>query len=611
MVSGCYCLRRLTNCVEFTFAFTRETNSELLERELHQLVREVRSNEAMEIVPDLDVVVDFVHTKEELVGLYPDTPTTAQDVDQLLQSICTVESILDNQNLARRQSRLAVVTARTMAWTWLTDSLPRLVEEELARQRQGVAGVLQEQRWLPRLMRSVKEILQDRQEDFTFHSHLFAFHSPQASVAFEFHNAMSRRLLAGDELDGAVCRTLTDIVAGWLHYEKDMHMKLAWFVTALREQVGIEVVTMDHVWHMVRNFKSTYIASGTHPHRTTDPRSSLAFKEELSRHPITQDGTKEHEIFRQYQRLYCGEISPLEVTLTPNTGAGWAKYVRMWRTSLAYVESPSSPPQDDYHAKLHLLPDYYLPIRERAPCRIRAKGQGGMYEAGVIKTLPGIFSAVVFRAVTYRSSFFLNHRMVFNSWDDLTTAIDEILQSTDYIGMKRDDEYFGLMRMYGRPNPDRSIELAKTYYESLKERRWPEFCSTSPRPTFAVTLQYFTPKRGEKSIFPQLGNLSRISLVCDLAYASVCDMPTIRDMADCMVTMKSGGLAGLKVLGLLNEFPKGMQQAKKVQVVVDALQEVMDFLEMKFTNREREDMGLDVIVLEHSLCKLSRAEDSL
>lgn len=577
--------------------------------EVQQVARELQACTTGSGAPrDLDTLIEVVSAAQREFTANPCGLNTPTRVNTLLEHIDVIETTLGQHNLVARKGRSAVVEGRCRIWRWLEHDLPQATREVLRGKGRSTRGG----GWLGSLVQKLKSIFQLKTASFSFRSSNFSFHPKDRDVSVVFQNKRHRQNLSGEALEESVVDAVTEVVRGWLRYTDDQDRRLLWFVLALEEELGEEIVTMDHTWKMISHFKSTYVVSGSHPERATDDSAAFAFRKELSQHPISTESTRENALYREYQGLLQGKVSPVDVSVAGKSGDGWAKYLKMWRTAQSYVASTSSPARTRYHRALRDDPDAFLPIREKAPGRVRATQADGPYADGTIQTVGGIFSAVVFRSITYRSPFFYNQRMVFDSWQDYSSFIDGLCGQPDWQGMTRRDQYFCLDAPYGgRPNPQRNVELAEQYWASVKDRRWPAFCSATPKPTFAQMLRYFDPKRKESNIFPQLGNLSSMSLVCDLAYSSVCEMPTIQEMAECITSWNSGSLKGLQLLGLVDVFPKGTKRPEKVRAVVQALQEVWDFLSSKLSKEEQEEIGLDVIVLEHSLCKLSRSDKYL
>ena len=113
----------------------------------------------------------------------------------------------------------------------------------------------------------------------------------------------------------------------------------------------------------------------------------------------------------------------------------------------------------------------------------------------------------------------------------------------------------------------------------------------------------------EYNTFYQVGLLARLLIAGDLAYAGVIPKPTIEEMGRMIALVNKGALTGLARLGLLN-LPKKGTKLSKDEVTV-AFKVVYEYLSNNLTQEEQDIMGIDTIVIEHSLCKLTRVSHLL
>ncbi|KAH6896341.1 hypothetical protein BKA70DRAFT_1231583 [Coprinopsis sp. MPI-PUGE-AT-0042] len=276
----------------------------------------------------------------------------------------------------------------------------------------------------------------------------------------------------------------------------------------------------------------------------------------------------------------------------------------MLELSLAYLSSPTGAFQDTYQTKLKAEEDYYLPFRNDAISRRQSIGKEGPYDNETISEVHGIFSAIVWRACTYRSEFAREVGMVFNSWTDLDNQINSVIAQKGG-KMTKLDAFFCKKDAYGQPAGRRSIELASTYWKTLQELNWDGFSSSNP--TFSKCMEYFRlPGKNLSKRFPQLGALGSFMLVGDLACAGVCQQPTDLEAATYIIDNGMGSLAGLKLLGLGPD--DGLKGRDRIGPTQRGLQELLDFLypllgQLGYTGE------LNFVLLEHMLCKFQRAVD--
>lgn len=117
------------------------------------------------------------------------------------------------------------------------------------------------------------------------------------------------------------------------------------------------------------------------------------------------------------------------------------------------------------------------------------------------------------------------------------------------------------------------------------------------------------PKKKKQTVldnmtFTQVGDLIRLLVAGDLVYAGIFQGPTLEEMGAVITKVNKGAIAGLKKLGALPD-----QQDKHTSDQVDkALSDVYNSLRSGLTQEEWKDMGMDVLTLEHSLCKYKRVD---
>ncbi|KAH6911644.1 hypothetical protein BKA70DRAFT_1423403 [Coprinopsis sp. MPI-PUGE-AT-0042] len=385
-----------------------------------------------------------------------------------------------------------------------------------------------------------------------------------------------------------------------------MEQKRAWFVDSIAEYMGQEVLTLDLTWNMIRDFKPIYVLPREHAYSRLNDQSLLApFVSALEAHPIITKGSREAQLYCLYCNLLNGRTSPLEV-IHPllNLSPAWPKFKRMLELSLEYLSNPAGTFQTGYQAKLKDEEDYYLPFRNDAISRRQSTSSKGPYSASTIRQVHGIFSAIVWRACTYRSGFARDVGMVFENWGDLDRSINSTIAQRGG-DMTRLDTYFCKKDAYGQPAGRRSIEHASTYWKTLKELNWEGFSSSNP--TFTGCMQFFRPPgKNLSKCFPQLGPLGSFMLVGDLAYAGVCQQPTDLEAATCIVENGMGSLAGLKLLGLGPD--GGLKGQDQINAVKCGLQELLEVTypllgTLGYTGE------VNFVLLEHMLCKFQRALD--
>ena len=108
----------------------------------------------------------------------------------------------------------------------------------------------------------------------------------------------------------------------------------------------------------------------------------------------------------------------------------------------------------------------------------------------------------------------------------------------------------------------------------------------------------------DHSTFHHIGPLTRLLIAGDLVYAGIIAPPTVEEMGSLIASLSKGALHGLIALNLLRPAEKG--DDLYTEKVTDAFATLYTHLEGSLESEQWKKMGMDVLVLEHSLCKFKR-----
>jgi hypothetical protein len=249
-------------------------------------------------------------------------------------------------------------------------------------------------------------------------------------------------------------------------------------------------------------------------------------------------------------------------------------------------------------ARLQSNPDKYLIFRELAPSRARAKSSIGPFTPELIRTTIGIFSALVWRGVTFGTEFSVNGPMIFRSAEDFDAVKSHFNKA---------EEYFCDKAAYGVSNPFRSTQLVHDYWKSLEGDVWGSFSSNRIIP-FLECWKFFL--SGQKPpLFPQLGPLAAYLLTADLSYAGVTIPPTIDDIVTIIQEMNKGAVAALDRLRLIT--PRRQLKRGNGKCNKEECRKAFEFMASRINSlvpsRLYSSLFVDFILVEHTLCKFSRA----
>jgi hypothetical protein len=232
--------------------------------------------------------------------------------------------------------------------------------------------------------------------------------------------------------------------------------------------------------------------------------------------------------------------------------------------------------------------DYKLPFREWAYCRWYSLQNPSPFHEPHVTQPYGFFSAVLFRAIFFRSQYLYDHHPVlFYDLRDWQRCYETLRAQRDI-----SDGYFFKCTAYGAWTR-RSLETIPTYFKACQDAALIAWLS-SPVPARFLDV-YHTLRKTE--LLPFVGELQTYLIVADYASVGRVAMPTQDEMGEIIFTMKRGSLKGLKLLG----FP-----ALTLGQTQFAFKLVYQHLASRFPADIQQRMPLNPISVEHILCKFDR-----
>jgi len=106
-------------------------------------------------------------------------------------------------------------------------------------------------------------------------------------------------------------------------------------------------------------------------------------------------------------------------------------------------------------------------------------------------------------------------------------------------------------------------------------------------------------------MFLQFGPLIAYLLTVDYSYTAVVSSPSLDDMANAIARINAGGIKGLEALGILPD-TCNMKLDARIAAVKPAFQMFYNFLDKALTAEQKQIIGFDYIMVEHTLCKMAR-----
>jgi hypothetical protein len=408
----------------------------------------------------------------------------------------------------------------------------------------------------------------------------------------------------------AITHTVLDLLVTTLDFPQGdgaKERKRAWVMGTIADTIGPYFLATGYAWDAYNSFtiKEFFPVSSAYSSLNSD--TLAPFKAALEAHPINRFNSNEHWLFTRFSealeqssQLMQSPVIPAPVVL-PSSSSLNSQFPRLddfLQRCLLYLQG-SLPPQDPISEYLQCDPDFRLPFREKAPSRLRFRAEDGPYSPSTIQTNAGLYSAVIYRGITYGSPFSRHPQspMVFSDFLDWEKQI-ALFQKSHPLPAVSDNEarrFFCKRNAYGQSIVNRGVENADDFWLKVVQLDWPS--EVSRRMTFRDCLSLIS-----KADFRSMGSLCNYLLVCDLHYAGVCAAPTLSDIAGAIFRIRGGVFAALVTLGLV---PAGMKPSvRQIEAVLEALQA---HIATAFSQEELDEMGWDLICLEHLLCKFSRA----
>ena len=237
--------------------------------------------------------------------------------------------------------------------------------------------------------------------------------------------------------------------------------------------------------------------------------------------------------------------------------------------------------------------DFYLPFRQHAPSldnarrEIYAKVDRFPGEDGA-----GFFNVLAFRGVFFGSPFAQSDRYrwfsTFEDWKRFQAEGTEVAERDGKNG--EEEKYYVSRSCYGQAQIDRSTKLLSVYWD--QRNLWSaKFNSTTP----SITEVH----KWLKSTFRNIGKLSALLICGDLIEAGILPMPTSNEWGGLIFTLNMGAKGAMEVLNLTRK------QASREEVT-EAFTSLDSALQQELEEEEKATMNYNVIMLEHTLCKIKR-----
>ncbi|KAJ3752368.1 hypothetical protein EV360DRAFT_88819 [Lentinula raphanica] len=255
-----------------------------------------------------------------------------------------------------------------------------------------------------------------------------------------------------------------------------------------------------------------------------------------------------------------------------------------------------------YLSEIAAESDMRLPFRELGKSRFYVlSAPQNPYTTHNLRTVSGLFSAIMVRVIHHSTPFLFNHPPYYASFDEW----DQIYQAEKVAHPDPLDKYICNRAAYGRDcGPSRDPENAKGYWDAVQMS-----CNNS----WLLDKDKYLDQKGNYLLsvvkilssksFYGIGKLTAFQIAVDYLKAGAFTA-TVEDFAETVRYVNLGGIGGLARLGYLEK--KGKRGTRGKEEVQTAFKKAMvDFQKTWDERREGKGAEIDMIDVEHWLCKSS------
>jgi hypothetical protein len=406
------------------------------------------------------------------------------------------------------------------------------------------------------------------------------------------------------------------VVQHWLGFPTEgAYRQKAWFVHALLQEIGQSVLLLDQTWNVYDTIRRSMFSTPKSNLESFD--SVMPLREAARKHCLHDPASEENKVLNRITESVLGvcnlklhingrssEPHNLTSAINSELDRRLTIFCSFVRDAVQVVLHPTRSQNTSPTYKAMLAnPDRLLPFREHAPSRIRSKSEDGPFHNSVARTRSGLFSALIWRGITFTAPFSLERKMVFHSLQEFRDEVHDVRCS------QKDTAYICNKRAYGVYNKYRSPERAQDYWEATGEHDWSNYVKNNTVPFTECYQEFFRPGKAPVR-FPQIGLLAAYLLTVDYVYARIVDPPTLDEIADVVRSINRGAASGLERLGLIGARDKNkrtqVSSMPNVRECRGAVRKIHEVLSSVISIEEQEYLPVDAILVEHILCKFSR-----
>ncbi|KAJ7127687.1 hypothetical protein C8R44DRAFT_873501 [Mycena epipterygia] len=546
--------------------------------------------------------------------------------------------------LVLKLDRHSIMQTTYTFWTWLDGYCVQIIKNALEDTadciiQNAMNDTIVSINWIARLTRHVRMLLESRGPARELRSSDFGAAELHGKYIFQ-----SRRSLDPTISHQKITTLVIDIIAQWLNFpvEDDSRAK-AWFVQAMFRDCHPSTLYLDSVWYafchldveIFGQWKGTTVPS---------PATYTTLSTALHRCVLSKHSSREwlmvariDEILTSYRNTIIAaqtrttstnatqpfplpdrsalvvdlNIPSPQLLLTPADDASQLRHMNRFLDYLLellpLIDGTTIARPTLLQAAVSDKPDFLLPFREHGPSRIHSRGPTRAFDPTHAATKAGLFSGLVFRAVTFASPFGLQSTITF-----FRDPADWNMACANFPAPPAN--FFCNPWAYSKRKSKRDTSLVDLHWNALNTPGCPDWEHHTAKLNYAFLDCYEFLSGGTPTRFKEVGKLAGFLLAADFVYAGVVVPPTVDEVGRIIRDLNKGGVRALELMHLITPREKGTGRAWKMANISEVrtkFTQLYNFLDTRLTDSQKLKMIFDAIMVENGLCKFTRVTNFL
>jgi len=531
--------------------------------------------------------------------------STLNDMATVSYLSLSAESTAASHSLLMRMYHYHILKAKIAFSHWLFVDIPLECRRMLS---VNILEVSTNETWLHRLCATAYGMVEARIAECTFSTHDYGLLSAVESRSYTARISRKYATTESEKAVGAI-EIIQRVLCSWTCSEDIGDWWRIWTIDCIRRCFGEETLALQATWKLYCTITKTSVLKGRAGRVCANIDDLHDFETVLGSHPMHDEDCLLRlmvtRLFRVVSLHARGDTIPLDqipfrpdvmlygVEVAQASAGLWDGKTRFRLYLLQVLDTLRGDMEmesvTDLQIQLLDTPARFSPFRKQNPEWCQMLGPDGPYFGDRIQTKGGLFSALVWRALTAGTSLALNGPALFADDGVFQETVQDLPQS-DYVRRQwlRDSS-----------KPSRSVLLASTYWANIDAQDWTQYVSGGDN-DFWDTFKRLHNTQKKSQIFPHLGAVGAFELCADIGYLGYYDPPSIEHTAYCMYLMDSASLQGLRMYMDIPESDRSRLKPEEIRIALDDLHE---YILTSTSEQEQADMGLDTVTLESLLAR--------